>query len=88
MVKAVAARRKAESHTKCVNSSRPSWTATLFRRRTALSTVDELTSEDRNSTPGRAHGVRVRPDMICKLDDAPKLVNPSGWISEGMIGER
>ena len=26
---------------------------------------------------------RLRPDMIRRVDDAPKLVNPSGWISEG-----
>jgi hypothetical protein len=26
---------------------------------------------------------KVRTDMIRRMDDAPKLVNPSGWISEG-----
>ncbi|KAL0574295.1 hypothetical protein V5O48_007653 [Marasmius crinis-equi] len=26
---------------------------------------------------------RLRTDMIRRMDDAPKLVNPSGWISEG-----
>ena len=29
---------------------------------------------------------RVRPEMIRRMDDAPKLVNPSGWISEGHSG--
>ncbi|KAI0000966.1 cation transport protein-domain-containing protein [Russula vinacea] len=29
---------------------------------------------------------RLRPDMIRRVDDAPKLVNPSGWISEGQAG--
>ncbi|KAI0079232.1 hypothetical protein K474DRAFT_1659278 [Panus rudis PR-1116 ss-1] len=33
--------------------------------------------------PGSATPPRVRPDMIRRMDDAPKLVNPSGWISEG-----
>ncbi|KAF9268582.1 TrkH-domain-containing protein [Marasmius fiardii PR-910] len=33
------------------------------------------------SSNGMAH--RLRPDMIRRMDDAPKLVNPSGWISEG-----
>lgn len=26
---------------------------------------------------------KLRTDMIRRMDDAPKLVNPSGWISEG-----
>ncbi len=26
---------------------------------------------------------RLRTDMIRRMDDAPKLVDPSGWISEG-----
>jgi len=26
---------------------------------------------------------KLRPDMIRRMDDAPKLVNPSGWLSEG-----
>lgn len=26
---------------------------------------------------------RLRPDMIRRINDEPKLVNPSGWISEG-----
>lgn len=26
---------------------------------------------------------KLRPDMIRRMDDAPKLVNPSGWVSEG-----
>ena len=29
---------------------------------------------------------RLRPDMIRRVDGAPKLVNPSGWISEGQAG--
>ncbi|KAH8087810.1 cation transport protein-domain-containing protein [Cristinia sonorae] len=31
---------------------------------------------------------RLRPEMIRRMDDAPKLVNPSGWISEGSPGDR
>jgi hypothetical protein len=29
---------------------------------------------------------RLRPDMIRRVDDVPKLVNPSGSISEGQAG--
>jgi hypothetical protein len=29
---------------------------------------------------------RVHPHMIRRVDDAPKLVDPSGWISEGQAG--
>ncbi|KAL0072467.1 hypothetical protein AAF712_000230 [Marasmius tenuissimus] len=32
---------------------------------------------------GGGFAKRVRTDMIRRMDDAPKLVNPSGWISEG-----
>lgn len=28
---------------------------------------------------------RLRPDMIRRIDDKPKLINPSGWISEGRM---
>lgn len=64
--------------------------ANLFRFRSQLSTIRE--DESGNVTPttpstkgSRSKGgdVRLRPDMIRRIDDAPKLVNPSGWISEG-----
>jgi hypothetical protein len=29
---------------------------------------------------------RLRTDMIRRVDGAPKLVDPSGWISEGQAG--
>ncbi|KAG7091120.1 hypothetical protein E1B28_010174 [Marasmius oreades] len=41
----------------------------------------EKPEKERHGSGGLAH--RVRPDMIRRVDDAPKLVNPSGWISEG-----
>jgi hypothetical protein len=34
----------------------------------------------------RGNFQRVRPHMIRRIDDAPKLVDPSGWISEGQAG--
>jgi hypothetical protein len=58
---------------------------TLFRDRTALTTVIESTEEEKNGNKERRGGVlqKLRPDMIRRMDDAPKLVDPSGWISEG-----
>lgn len=38
-------------------------------------------AELRRRTPRRLH-----PDMIRRMDDVPKLVNPSGSISEGQAG--
>ncbi|KIJ65956.1 hypothetical protein HYDPIDRAFT_110073 [Hydnomerulius pinastri MD-312] len=57
----------------------------LFRRRNGLSTVPEDTaSEDDASTPREKDvGKKLRTDMIRRMDAPPKLVNPSGWISEG-----
>ncbi|KAI0250923.1 cation transport protein-domain-containing protein [Lactifluus subvellereus] len=39
-----------------------------------------------NTEDRRGNFRRVRPDMIRRADDAPKLVDPSGWISEGQAG--
>ena len=30
----------------------------------------------------------MRTDMIRRMDDAPKLVNPSGWITERILSEK
>jgi hypothetical protein len=59
---------------------------TLFRRRPALSTVVEATEDEeehRNKGPRGGIIEKLRPDMIRRMDDAPKLVDPNGWISEG-----
>jgi hypothetical protein len=58
---------------------------TIFRRRTALSTVVEVTEEEQPRDEDRRGGTirKLRPDMIRRMDDAPKLVDPNGWISEG-----
>jgi hypothetical protein len=39
-----------------------------------------------NSEIRRRAPRRLRPDMIRRVDDVPKLVNPSGSISEGQAG--
>lgn len=35
------------------------------------------------SSPGGGVLRKLRPDMIRRMDDAPKLINPSGWVSVG-----
>lgn len=50
-----------------------------------LSVVAEESSE--GSTPDQrstGNGIirKLRPDMIRRMDDAPKPVNPSGWVTE------
>lgn len=68
--------------------------STLLRRGSGLSDVEEKTDEEDTVTPTKNGSARerkgggnesrkLRPDMIRRMDDAPKLVNPSGWISEG-----
>lgn len=49
----------------------------------SLSTIQESTSSAENGHNDRGRSSRVRPEMIRRMDDAPKLVNPSGVISEG-----
>ncbi|KZV69989.1 hypothetical protein PENSPDRAFT_651888 [Peniophora sp. CONT] len=74
-------------------SRRPSRLGSLFRRKRGLTTVDE---EEEPETPvkrsghntPRKTGTGVRTDMIRRMDDAPKLVNPSGWISERIMNEK
>ncbi|KAJ3519413.1 hypothetical protein NM688_g9303 [Phlebia brevispora] len=49
-----------------------------------LSTIAEAThSAESSEERGRSLTGRLRPDMIRRMDDAPKLINPSGYISEG-----
>lgn len=49
-----------------------------------LSTIVEAThSSDSTEDRGRMLAGRLRPDMIRRMSDAPKLINPSGYISEG-----
>ncbi|ETW74843.1 potassium transporter [Heterobasidion irregulare TC 32-1] len=57
--------------------------STLLRRGSRLSDVEEKTDEEDTRKGGGNESRKLRPDMIRRMDDAPKLVNPSGWISEG-----
>src|SRR5882762_2556471 len=56
---------------------------TVFRRRTALSTVTEVAEDGPYSKDQGGDSIRkLRPEMIRRMDDPPKLVDPNGWISE------
>lgn len=55
------------------------WSRRIFRWKSALSMVPEDSSGDHSRTPPKE---RLRPDMIRRMDAPPKLVNPSGWITE------
>ncbi|KAF9446528.1 TrkH-domain-containing protein [Macrolepiota fuliginosa MF-IS2] len=60
--------------------------AALLRPGKGLSVVAEEDSSEGSKTDRRdKHGIirKLRPDMIRRMDDAPKLVNPSGWVTEG-----
>ncbi|KAF9222488.1 TrkH-domain-containing protein [Gyrodon lividus] len=63
------------------------WRVTsLFRRRSGLSPVAEEYASDGGTPTPREKEVskKLRTDMIRRMDAPPKLVNPSGWISEGI----
>ncbi|KAF9560954.1 hypothetical protein CPC08DRAFT_750168 [Agrocybe pediades] len=47
-----------------------------------LSVEDEEQAKEEIRKEGGAMR-KLRPEMIRRMDDAPKLVNPSGWVSEG-----
>ncbi|KAH9911185.1 cation transport protein-domain-containing protein [Fomitopsis serialis] len=51
-----------------------------WRRYTASKDVDRASDSSSEDHRGSA---RVRVDMIRRMDAAPQLVNPSGWISAG-----
>ncbi|EKM53378.1 uncharacterized protein PHACADRAFT_211077 [Phanerochaete carnosa HHB-10118-sp] len=62
-----------------------------------LSTIPEATSStgsttrerelDKDKERNHAAVNRLRPEMIRRMNDAPKLINPSGYISEGHTPE-
>ncbi|KAJ8489572.1 hypothetical protein ONZ45_g13536 [Pleurotus djamor] len=62
---------------------------TLFQRTDSLHPVPEDSRENSHEEPRRTKSHekekshKLRPDMIRRVDDAPKLVNPSGLITEG-----
>lgn len=79
-----AAMRKAASLVEQAKTKRKPWPHRMF----AYIKGDHIELEDEDNPEAkdkkRRNGVlqKLRPDMIRRMDDAPKLVNPSGWVSE------
>ncbi|TFK44919.1 cation transport protein-domain-containing protein [Crucibulum laeve] len=66
----------------------PRWStriATFFHPGRHISIEVEESNEGSDRSKDQKGGIigRLRPDMIRRMDDAPKLVNPSGWVSDG-----
>ena len=57
--------------------------STLLHRSATLHDETDHETDSTHSSKKHHRNRRVRPDMIRRVDDKPKLVNPSGWISEG-----
>ncbi|OJA08528.1 hypothetical protein AZE42_02448 [Rhizopogon vesiculosus] len=64
------------------SGTRDSWPRRIFRWKSVLSTVPEDSSSDGARTPPKENAKRLRPDMIRRMDAPPKLINPSGWVTE------
>ena len=54
----------------------------LLHRSTTLH--DESDNESDSSKENRKNR-RIQPEMIRRMNDEPKLINPSGWVSEGRM---
>ncbi|EEB97032.1 hypothetical protein MPER_03732, partial [Moniliophthora perniciosa FA553] len=67
------------------NTKWPRRLITLFQRERGIpiTKADTPSDSDEKERANGGYTKRVRTDMIRRMDDAPKLVNPSGWISEG-----
>ena len=53
----------------------------VLSRHTTPQSGDTGSGSERRQTT--SHSNRLRPDMIRRMDKAPQLINPSGWISQG-----
>ena len=59
--------------------------STLLHRSATLHDESDHETDSTRSSKKNNKNRRVRTDMIRRIDDKPKLVNPSGWISEGRM---
>jgi hypothetical protein len=59
----------------------------VLSRPNSNQSADDTTSgsdqQHRGGSKQTSNSNRLRPDMIRRMDNAPQLINPSGWISEG-----
>ena len=63
------------------------WRVTsLLRRRGGLSPVqEECASEDGWFRQRETESRKLRTDMIRRMDEPPRRVDPSGWVTEGVM---
>ncbi|KAI0776245.1 cation transport protein-domain-containing protein [Trametes elegans] len=59
------------------------WTMLKWRRGTRLHSFSDISVEEIGPVKARGR-LHLRPDMIRRVEGAPKLVDPSGWISEAI----
>jgi len=59
--------------------------SSLLHRSTTFHDENDNETDSSHSSKEKRKNRRVRPDMIRRIDDRPKLINPSGWISEGRM---
>lgn len=64
------------------SGTRGSWSRRIFRSKSDLGTVPEDSSSNDVRTTTKENAIRLRPDMIRRMDAPPKLINPSGRITE------
>ncbi|KAI0359598.1 TrkH-domain-containing protein [Trametes cingulata] len=57
------------------------WTVLKWRRGTRLRSLSDISVQEVGPVKARGR-IHLRPDMIRRVEGAPKLVDPSGWISE------
>lgn len=84
MLEAAAAKRAASIAEVAKENSKP-WPNRFLAFFTGrkLSVIDEERTPRDEMRPSGGVPQKLRPDMIRRMDDTPKLVNPSGWLSEG-----
>ncbi|KAI0645210.1 cation transport protein-domain-containing protein [Trametes meyenii] len=58
------------------------WTKVQLQRGTRLRSFSDISVQEIGPIKARGR-IHLRPDMIRRVEGAPKLVDPSGWISEG-----
>ncbi|KAI0628944.1 cation transport protein-domain-containing protein [Trametes polyzona] len=57
------------------------WTKLKWKRGTRLRSFSDISVQEIGPVKARGR-IHLRPDMIRRVEGAPKLVDPSGWISE------
>ncbi|KAJ3993863.1 cation transport protein-domain-containing protein [Lentinula boryana] len=80
--KEVSAPNYAEQRSTLVRLCRSLVSLLIGRKRVGLP-ITRQDSTESSGEKGHKTSKKLRTDMIRRMDDAPQLVNPSGWISEG-----